>query len=117
MASYEDTAAELTSRGTIEEEILLGGEPFPIELRDITESELEELEERTLDEEGNIDPEAESDVMREAIEEYLVQPEVEVDDIPTHKRSQLWFGMQLTWSGVEDIQAAMEEMELPGNRM
>lgn len=112
MTDYDATADALTSRDALEKDILLDGESMPIKLKDITQNELEALEDRAG--EG---PDEEAAVIREAIEEYLLEPEVTVDDIPMHKRSQLWFAMQLAWSGAEEIQAAMDEMELPqGNR-
>lgn len=113
MTDYDQTADALTSRDTLETEITLGGESLPIKLEDITQAELDDLEDRAAD-----GPEAEAEVIREAIEEYLDEPDVDVDDVPMHKRTQLWFGMQLAWSGVEDVQAAMDDMDLPnqGNR-
>ena len=111
MTDFNQTADALTSRDTIETEITLDGDPFPIEIKDITQSELEALEDR-----ADQGPDAEAEVIQEAVDKYLLKPEVDIAAVPMHKRSQLWFGMQLAWSGAEDVQAAMEEMEIPGNR-
>jgi len=108
MSDYQETADVLTSRDTIETEITLDGQSLPIKLEDITQSELEELEKRAEE-----DPEAEAEAIEEAISEYLIEPDVDIAEIPMHKRTQLYFGMHLAWSGVEDVQAAMDEMQLP----
>lgn len=105
MTEYDDTADWLQSRDTIERDL----DGHPIEIRDITEAELEKLEERAAG-----DPEAEAEVIKEAIDEYLVEPDVPAADIPMNKRQRVWFAMQLAWSGAEDIQAAMEELQIPG---
>lgn len=109
---FEETADWLESRDTIQREIDVDGQSLPIEVQDITQTELDALEDRA--QEGL---EEEAEVIHEAIEEYLVNPDVSPEDVPMNKRSQLWFAMQLAWSGADDIQAAMSEMELPqGNR-
>jgi hypothetical protein len=112
MTDFEQAADVLTSRDTIETEITISGDTITIRLQDITQDELDALEERA--EEG---PDVEAEVMKEAIEDYLIEPTVDIKEVPMNKRSQLWFGMQLAWSGAEDIQAAMDDLELPqGNR-
>jgi|GEM_PF-6778381 len=112
MTDFDNTADWLQSRDTITREITADGESFPIEIKDITQDELEALEDRASD-----GPDAEAEVIQEAIDEFLVEPSVDVDAIPMSKRTQLWFAMQLAWSGAEDIQAAMQELQLPqGNR-
>lgn len=107
----DDTAEWLQSTDTVEATIHVDGEEFPIEVRDITRDELEALEVKS---EGG--PEAEEEAIREAIREYLVEPDVDPDAMPMRKRSLLWFGLQQAWSGVDEIQAAMDDLELPGNR-
>lgn len=107
----EDTAEFLTSRDTIEATLHVDDTEFPIEVRDVTRDELEAIEERVAD-----DPEAEDDAIRELIREYLVSPDVDPDAMMMRKRQLVWFGIQQAWSGVEEIQAAMNELDVPGNR-
>lgn len=107
----DDTADWLQSKDTVEATLHVDGDELPIEVEDITRDELEALEAAS---EGG--PEAEDEAIRSAIRDYLVSPDVDPDAMPMRKRSLLWFGLQQAWSGVEDIQAAMDEIELPGNR-
>lgn len=117
----DDTADWLQSKDTIEATLHVEelDDELPIEVEDITRDELEALEEHSKagpdasDEEA---ADAEDEAVRQAIREYLVAPDVDPDDMPMRKRSLLWFGLQQAWSGVEEIQAAMDEIEMPGNR-
>lgn len=111
MTDTSDTADWLKEADTIEATLHADDREFPIEVEDVTRDQLDALEERSK---GG--PEAEDEAIRQAIREYLVAPDVDPDAIPMRKRSLLFFGMQQAWSGVEEIQAAMEEMQLPGNR-
>lgn len=109
--NFDATAEWLESRDSIVREIERDGDSFPIEVQDITQDELEALEDRAAE-----DPEAEAEVIRRAIDEYLIRPDVDPSQVPMSKRQTLWFAMQMAWSGIEDIQAAMDELEIPGNR-
>lgn len=106
-----DTGEFLTERDTIEATLHVDDREFPIEVRDVTRDELEDIEDKSGD-----GPEAEEEAMREVIREYLVAPDVDPDEMMMRKRHLVWFGIQEAWSGVKDIQAAMDELELPGNR-
>ncbi|QLH82459.1 hypothetical protein [Halosimplex pelagicum] len=106
----DDTAEWLQSKDTIEATLHVDGDELPIEVEDITRDELDALESQA--QEG---PDAEDEAIRNAIREYLDEPDVDPDEMPMRKRSVLWFAMQQAWSGVEDIQAAMDEIDLPGN--
>lgn len=106
------TAEWLTDPDTIEATITRSDAPdLPIEVRDITRDELVALEERS---EGG--PQAEEEAIRHAIREYLVEPDVDPDTVVMRKRQMLFVAMQRAWSGEQEIRAAMEELELPGNR-
>jgi hypothetical protein len=108
--NYDDTADWLTSVDTIKHTISReDADDLQIEVEDITEDELEAIEERA--QEG---PDAEAEVYRESIEEYLVKPDVDTGNIPMNRRNVLFFHMQLAWSGIDEVSAAMDEMEIPG---
>lgn len=110
--STDDTAEWLTDRDTVETTLTTDdGTELPLVVEDITRDELDALEERA--EQG---PEAEDAVIREVIREYLVEPENDPDAIPLRKRALVWLGIQRAWSGADEVQAAMDELEVPGNR-
>lgn len=108
--NYDSTADWLTEADTIEHTIPQeDGDDLPIEVQDITQDELERIEAKAQE---GIDAEAEA--YREAIDEYLVEPDVDASEIPMQRRNMLFFHMSLAWSGVEEVSAAMDDMEIPG---
>jgi len=112
--NYEETEDWLTdTEDTIEETIdVPGGPELPIEVKEITEEKLEAIEEKAS--EG---PEADAEATKRAIDEYLVKPDVDVEDVPLGKRNQLFVAMMLAWSGISAATATVEELDLPqGNR-
>jgi len=114
-ADTTDTAEWLTDTDDTVEEVIPrdDGPDMPIEVREITEAELEAIEEKS--QQGPAD---EAEAIREAINEYLVEPGVDAADIPMGKRSKLFLYMNLAWSGASEMEAAMEQLDLPdqGNR-
>lgn len=113
--NYEETADWLTDTDdTIEETIPRDdGSDLDIEVKEITEAELEAIEEKS--QQGPAD---EAEAVKRAINDYLVSPDVDAEDIPMGKRSKLFLYMNIAWSGVGELEATMEELELPdqGNR-
>jgi len=108
--SYDDTAEWLTdTTDTIERSFEEGGQQRTIEVKEITEGELENIESKAA--EG---PEAEAEAMKTAIDEYLVRPDVPVEDIPMGKRNTLFIHMQLAWSGLEGVEAALDDINIDG---
>lgn len=105
-----DTAEWLTDTDdTIRRVIDTGDGEFPIEVQEIKQSELEAIEEKAS--EG---PEAEAEALATAIDEYLVEPDVPAGDIPMGKRNTLFIHMQLAWSGVGEVEAAMDDINIDG---
>lgn len=106
-----DTKEFLTSRETISATIERDGDEYPLKVRDITRDELTELEERAGD-----GPEAEEQVIREAIGEYLIEPDVDPDSVPTQKLSLLFGHLMRAWSGADEVGDAMDDLQIQGNR-
>jgi hypothetical protein len=111
MGDIEETAEWLTERETIEATIIRGDEEHPIRVRDITRDELAAIEDRS-----HGGAEEEDEAIRAVIREYLVEPDVDPDEMMMRKRQAVFVAIQDAWSGREEIEAAMEEMSLPGNR-
>jgi len=113
--NYEETADWLTdTESTITETIdVPDGPELPIEVKEITEDELEAIEEKAA--EG---PDSDAEATKRAIDEYLVSPAVDVDNVPLGKRNQLFVAMMLAWSGISAATATVDELDLPnqGNR-
>jgi len=113
--NYDDTADWLTDADdTIEETIPRDdGADLDIEVKEITEAELEAIEEKS--QQGPAD---EAEAVKRAINEYLVSPDVEAEAIPMGKRSKLFLFMNVAWSGASELEATMEELNVPneGNR-
>lgn len=108
--NYEETEDWLTNTDdTIERTWEEDGEERTIEVKEITEGELERIESKAT--EG---PEAEAEAMKTAIREYLVRPNVPVREIPMGKRNTLFVHMQLAWSGLENVQATLDDINIDG---
>lgn len=123
-----------TDRETLSTEVSHGDHTETIEVKDITKAELEKVErhERVAmraargtadaDEIDALpdfeweDEDADVDYIESLVDEKLVSPAVDPNDIPTQKLRVLVEGMLEAWGADTDVQAATEEMPVEGNR-
>lgn len=87
-----------------------GGETLPLKTEAPSVGELEDIESR-LEDAGQ-----EEEVMEELVDEYLVKPEVDADNIDSPKLGALFAGLQVAWSDAVDTSEIEERMPVQGNR-
>lgn len=104
----DDTSDWLTEREELEAD--LGDTGHSITVLDVTEAELNELE--AMADDGD---EGEVEAIKHAIREYLLEPDVDPEEMMMRKRQLVWVSMQRVWSGADEIKAAFEDLDLPGN--
>ena len=104
-----DGAAALTSTDDlVDGEFRLDGETYPMTVHDVTEAELNDLE----------DVGAEEDMTdlgekRYVIDEYLVKPDVDADAIKNPRKvNVLFMSMLACWGGKGDIADAFGDMQI-----
>jgi len=107
--SFEDAARALESRETLRGSFEIGGESFPLEVREPTLGELDELETELGDDAG------EEELVRELVDRYLEKPEIEATDTGISKLRPLFEGMQDAFQGGDAFDAAEEAMPMEGN--
>lgn len=98
----------------VESEFMLNGETYPMTVRDVTESELDDLEDVGADADMT-----ELEEKRYLIDEYLVKPDIDAEAIENPRKvNVLFMSMLATWGGKGDIAEAFGQMELGevGNR-
>lgn len=108
--TLDDAAAALTDKTTLSGVWHLNGESYPLEVEEATLGELEALE-TELGEEAD-----EVDMIRRMIDEYLVKPEVDADNIGTTKLHPLFEGVQRCWMQEDAFETAEEAMPVEGNQ-
>lgn len=108
--TFDDAARALESRDVLRGSFELRGETFPLELREPTLGELDEIERELSDDAEEIE------LYRELIDRYLETPEVDPDDMGVGKLEALFTGMRRAWEESDVIDEATEQMPLEGNR-
>lgn len=129
-----DTSSFWTERETVSTEVTYGDRTEEIRVRDITKGELEKVEKHervalraaqgTASEEelDNLpdfeweDEDEDVDYIESLIDEKLLSPDVDPNDVPTQKLRVLVEGMLDAWGADTEIKAAAEEMPVEGNR-
>jgi hypothetical protein len=106
---FADAARALETRDRLTGSFEVGGEEYPLELREPTLGELEEIDAELADEADEVE------AIRRIVGEYLIRPEVDVGDIGVGKLRALFLGMRSTWEELGAYEAAREEMPVEGN--
>lgn len=104
--NFDDAARALESRDTLTGTFDLGGDEYPLEVREPTLDELEELEA------GLADQADEVEAIREMVDQYLLAPEVQPGDVGISKLRALFGGMREAWEAGEAFDEARAEMPL-----
>lgn len=105
---YDAAAQTLTASETIEDTVTVNGSEVPVKTEVPTLAELNELDEAM----GDADDEEE--LIKSAVDDYLVEPDVDPTAIPVNKLTQFFYGLQEIWSGSQEVEAAMADMPLEG---
>jgi hypothetical protein len=110
VGTFDDAARALETRDKLRGSFEVGGESYPIELREPTLGELEDIDD------GMSDNADEAEAIRQIVHEFLIQPEIDPDAIGVGKLRSLFVGMRQCWESSDEFDAASEEMPLEGNR-
>lgn len=109
-SAFDEAARALETRDQLQGSFELGGETYPLELREPTLGELEGIDAELAD--GADEAEA----IRRIVDEFLVAPDIDADAIGVGKLRALFVGMRETWEELGEFEDAREEMPLEGNR-
>ena len=104
--TLDDAARALESRDTLTGTFAVGGEEYPLEVREPTLSELEELE-ADLNEQAD-----EVEAIRAMVERYLLAPEIAPGSVGISKLRALFDGMREAWEAGDAFDNAEAEMPL-----
>lgn len=104
--TFDDAARALESRETLRGTFRAGGEEYPLEVREPTLDELEEIET------GIADDADEVEAIREMVSRYLERPAVDPGDIGIAKLRLLFEAMKDAWESGEAFEAAEQAMPL-----
>jgi hypothetical protein len=107
--TFDDAARALETRDTLTGSFELSGERYPLKLQEPTLGELEEIDAELA--EGAEEVEA----IRQITDQYLIEPQVDVDSIGIGKLRSLFIAMRECWGDMENFETAEEEMPLEGN--
>ena len=104
--TLDDAARALETRETLRGTFAVAGEEYPLEVREPTLGELEEIE-------SDIGTEAdEVEAIREIVARYLEAPDVAVDDVGISKLRALFDGMREAWEAGDAFDEAEDAMPL-----
>jgi hypothetical protein len=106
VGTFDDAQRALETRDKLRGSFEIAGDTYPIELREPTLGELEDIDSRLS---SGAD---ESEAIREIVDEFLIAPEIDPDTIGVGKLRSLFVGMRETWMESDDIDAATAEMPL-----
>jgi hypothetical protein len=109
MTDFKDAARALETRDKLDGSFEIGGESYPIQLREPTLGELEDIDAELSDEADEVD------AIRRIVDEFLIAPDINPDDIGVGKLRSLFVGMRETWETSDEIESATEEMPIEGN--
>jgi len=108
--NFDDAARALETRDVLAGTFSVGGDEYPLETREPTLGEIEEMEQGL----GDTD---ELEQIRAFVEEYLEAPEIDPDKMGLTKLRALFVGMRDAWNDMESIDEAKEAMPVEsGNR-
>lgn len=108
MTDFDQTAEHLESFDTLDGELENG---MPIRVKEIPSGKIKEFEQRAKD-----NPEDEMEILQEFVDDVLVKPELQAQNISPRKLRTLFDGIVKTLAEEEDVEQAKEEMPLSGNR-
>lgn len=104
--TFDDAARALETRETLRGSVELGGEQYPIEVREPTLDELEDIE-------HGIGSDAdEVEAIREMVDRYLEAPDIAAGDIGISSLRALFDAMRDAWEAGEAFEAAEDQMPL-----
>ena len=103
---YEDAQRALETREKLENTFQLNGQEYPLKVQEPTLGELDDIEA------GLGDDADEETVIREVIDRYLLEPEIDPDAMGVSKLRPLFEGMQEAFQNGEAISNAEAEMPL-----
>jgi hypothetical protein len=108
---FDAAARALETRDTLRGEFTINGETYDLLIREPTLGELQELED---DLGGEAD---EAEAIREMVDEYLEQPQIDPDAVGVSKLFALFEGMREAWQAADVFDEAESEMPIAsGNR-
>lgn len=107
--SFDEAARALETRDTLRGSFEIGGQEYPLEVREPTLDELEAIEDGLADESDEVE------AIREMADRYLEAPDVDPGVIGVSKLRALFDGMRAAWETAESIDEAEEAMPLEGN--
>jgi len=111
--SFDDAARALESRDTLRGSFELRNDEYPLEVREPTLDELEDLEAGLEDEADEVE------AIREMADRYLIAPEVDPGSVGISKLRALFDGMRDAWEAgdaFDEAEAAMPIDEGNGRR-
>jgi len=104
--SFDDAARALESRDTLAGTFEIGGDEYPLEVREPTLDELEDLEAGLNDEADEVE------AIREMADHYLIAPDIDPGNVGISKLRALFDGMRAAWEGGEAFEEAQEAMPI-----
>jgi len=104
--NLSDAARALESRDELAGTFEIGGDEYPLEVREPTLDELEELEMELADEADEVE------AIRGMAERYLIAPDVAAGDIGISKLRALFDGMREAWESGDAFDEAKEAMPI-----
>lgn len=107
---YDAAAQVLTSQETFEGEADISGELVPIEVREPTIGELNDLQDELPEDAKDVD------AARAMIDDFLVRPAINGEDVGMTKALALFAEMQSTLQQSDAVANAKEQMPVQGNQ-
>lgn len=101
--SYDDAARALETRDVLAGTFEVGGEEYPLETREPTLGEIEQME-------ADLEDTDELEQIRAFVDEYLEAPSVDPDKLGLSKLRALFGGMRAAWNDMETIEEAEAAM-------
>ena len=109
--TFDDAARALETRDVIAGTFEINGTEYPLETREPTLEEIEDME-------ADLDGGDELEAIRAFVEQYLEAPAVDPGGMGLTKLRALFVGMREAWNDLDDFEAAEAEMPMDesGNR-
>ena len=101
--SYDDAARALETRDVLAGTFEVGGEEYPLETREPTLGEIEQME-------ADLEDTDELEQIQAFVDEYLEAPRVDPDKLGLSKLRALFDGMRAAWNDMETIEDAEAAM-------